>query len=83
MWRWRNRNTIYPFISGAGTTGLLVFMAATVFLQIAAIRDRADANRIATAEWETLITPQVTPEVTPEFSIAFSDWNADGAHRPN
>jgi hypothetical protein len=83
MWRWRNRNTIYPFISGAGTTGLLVFMAATVFLQIAAMHDRADANRIATAEWETLMTRQLTPEVTPEFSIAFSDWNADGAHRPN
>jgi hypothetical protein len=83
MWRWRNRNTIYPFISGAGTTGLLLFLAVTVFLQIAAMRDNADANRIATAEWQTLMTPEVTREVTPEFSIAFSDWNADGRHRPN
>ena len=62
---------------------MLLFLAVTVFLQIAAMRDNADANRIATAEWQTLMTPEVTREVTPEFSIAFSDWNADGAHRPN
>jgi hypothetical protein len=83
MWRWRNRNTIYPFISGAGTTALLAFMVTTAFLQIAAISDNADANRIAADEWQTLMTPQVARGVTPEFSIAFSDWNADGAHRPN
>jgi hypothetical protein len=83
MWRWRNRNTIYPFISGAGTTALLAFMVATAVLQILAIRDDADANRIATADWRTLMTPPISRDVKPGFSIAFSEWNADAAHRQN
>jgi hypothetical protein len=83
MWRWRHRNTIYPFISGAGTTALLVFLLASALLQVAAIRDRTEADRATSSQWQTLLTPHAARDVTPEFSIAFSDREGDGDRRQN
>ena len=70
MWR-SARNRWYPIISGTGTTALLMFLAATAFLQANAIVARPSLDGEAVVGHDQGRVPNSAATVARAFTVAF------------